>query len=482
GEHAWKIKKPLRLGFLDFGSLAARQHFCREEVRLNRRLAPAIYLDVVPIRGSSAEPRVDLEGEPCGDGDAEPIEYAVRMKQFRPGSLFAERLVAGTLEPGHIDAVALRLAQFHSAAPVAEPGSSYGSPSQIMSASNQALADLVAPSDDERARRTAAWLFAEGHRLRPEFERRKAAGKVRECHGDLHLANVLVLGDEVTAFDCIEFDPALRFIDLQSEVGFLAMDLIGHGRRDLAFRFLDAWLQETGDHGGLPVLRYYMVYRASVRALVARIREAQGDAAVGPDYLEVAQALISGSDPRLLITHGFSGSGKSFVSQRLLEGAGAIRLRSDVERKRLFGLHALDDSAARVAQGVYGDEATQRTYARLLELSATALEAGYRTIVDAAFLRAPERERFREAARERDLPFAILHCTAPPQVLRERVAARRASGRDPSEAGLEVLEGQLARHDPLSEDERRMAIEVDTTLPLDRDASRRWLDSKGPNP
>lgn len=486
GEHAWKIKRPLKLGFLDFGSLAARLHYCEEELRLNRRLAPALYLDVAPIWGSPSAPRLVGEGE--------PIEYAVRMKQFPNGSLFSERLAAGTLEAWHLDVLAERLGAFHASAPAvrpgsasasggaasASPGASWGSATQIESATARTLADLRARAGEQHCAGVRDWLEAQGRRLRPAFELRKASGMVRECHGDLHLGNLLVLDEDATAFDCLEFDPALRWIDIQSDVAFLVMDLRAHGRRDLAFRFLDGWLQRTGDYAGLTVLRYYMVYRACVRALVSRIRETQTAAVTsgspGPDYLALAHRLAKEWDPRLLITHGVSGSGKSFAAQRLLEGAAAVRLRSDVERKRSFGLGALADSSARVPQGIYGREANERTYARLLEASGLALDAGYPAIVDAAFLRAHERDRFRDSARKRGVPFAILHCVADPRLLHERVAARRASRADPSEAGLEVLARQLADHDPLTGEERRVAIELDTSLPISADAIRRWLE------
>lgn len=467
GRHAWKIKKPVRLGFLDFGSLATRRHYCEEELRLNRRLAPELYLDVVPIRGSAAQPRLD--------GDEPAIDYAVRMVQFPPGSLLSEKLAAGTLDGQHVDRLAIRLAAFHEAAPRAPADSEHGSAGQIESATARVLAALARPDGDPRFGDVRAWVEATGHRLRPLFERRRAQGLVRECHGDLHLANAVALGDEVTAFDCIEFDPELRWIDLQNEIAFPVMDLLAHQRRDLAFRFLDAWLETTGDHAGLAVLRYYLVYRALVRAMVARIREAQGIGAPGPDYLGLAERLTKQNDPRLLITHGLSGSGKSFVARRLLEQAGAIRLRSDVERKRLFGLRALDDSSARVPGGIYRPADTQRTYARLLELARIALDAGYPVIVDAAFLRERERDMFRRAARDRCVPFAILHCQASPELLRERVRARQAGKRDASEADLSILERQLGDHDALRPDEQRVAIEVDTALSLDAGAlAARW--------
>lgn len=466
GEFAWKVKKPVRLGFLDFSALEARRHGCEEELRLNRRLAPAIYLDVVPIYGSATAPRLG--------GDGKPIEYALRMKQFAAGALLSERLAAGSLATTAIDRLAARLAAFHAAAPAATGETPYGAPAAILAATSKVLAGLQAQVGARTVADLHDWCAAQGRRLRARFVARKRRGWVREGHGDLHLDNLVTLGEEVTAFDCVEFDPGLRWIDVQSDIAFLTMDLTAHGRSDLAWRFLDRWLEATGDHAGVAVLRYYAVYRALVRALVTGLRRAEGLASAGPDYVGTARRLAAAGDARLLITHGLSGSGKSHVAQRLLEIAGAIRLRSDVERKRLFGLHPLDASAP-VAHDIYAPAATRRTYARLRESAAAVLDAGYPVIVDAAFLRARERDAFCRLADRKGVPFTILHCHADPAVLRQRVQARSTRRDDASEADLAVLERQLRDHDALSPDEDLVCITVDTNAPLDVDAiARRW--------
>ncbi|MGA8009111.1 MAG: AAA family ATPase [Thiomonas sp.] len=458
----------MQLDFLDFSALEVRRRACEDELRLNRRLAPTIYLDVVPIHGSAAAPRLGGEGD--------PIEYVLRMKQFAAGALFSERLAAGSLDSQSIDRLSARLAAFHDAAPVAADVTPYGNSQWIRAVAAKVLADLDAQSREIRLIGLRHWCEEQGARLDSCFEARKRQGWIREGHGDLHLANVVVLDDTATAFDCMEFDPGLRWIDVQCDIAFLTMDLTARGRRDLAFRFLDGWLEGTGDIAGLAVLRYYEVYRALIRALVAGIRRGQGLDAVGPDYIGVALGLAVPGAARLLITHGLSGSGKSELSKRLLEVAGAVRLRSDVERKRLFGLHALDDSSALVRDGIYAPSTTQRTYARLRELAATALDAGYPVIVDATFLRAQEREAFRSLARAKEVPFAILDCRADPAVLHERVRARSRRADDASEADLAVLERQLVDCEPLRADERCDCIDVDTTLPLDVDAiAQRWL-------
>jgi len=315
---------------------------------------------------------------------------------------------------------------------------------------------------------------------RPAALARQRSGAVRECHGDLHLANVVLIDGRLTAFDCIEFDPALRWIDVMSDVAFLAMDLKAHGRADLAFRFLDAYLQHSGDYAGVQLLRFYEVYRALVRALVCRLR-AQAGAGVPPpgepDYLACAGELARSAQgaARLMITHGLSGSGKSTMAAALLGAAGAIRIRSDVERKRLFGLGAQQRSAERRAE-IYTQDATRRTFARLAECARTALQAGWPVIVDAAFLRRDERLAFRALAAELRVPFSILHCRAAEAQLRRRVAARDAEGSDASEATLAVLERQLATHEPLGQDERALALEVATDEPVDiASLCARWL-------
>ncbi|MBC7955245.1 MAG: AAA family ATPase [Cytophagales bacterium] len=462
---AYKLKKPVNLGFVDFSSLASRRQACEDELRLNRRLAASLYLAVLPVHGSPDAPTL------VGTGEA--IEWLVHMKRFAPGALWSESLAGGRLLPLHLDHFAQRLATFHAEAPRAEPASPWGRPDDIASPV------LVALEHIERLRPGAVdpvlkrWLHAQAAALPPSWAVRRAQGFVRECHGDLHLANVVTLSDdEVTAFDCLEFDPALRWIDVLSDTAFLVMDLWAHRRRDFAFRFLNAYLEHSGDYAGLPVLRFYLVYRALVRALVGLL---QGITSPAPDYLALARGVALGSDPRLLATCGLPGSGKSHVSQQLVEAAGAIRMRSDVERKRLHGLPSLADS--RQAQvDIYSPEATERTFTRLRTLAGGALLAGWPTIVDAASLKRAERARFRAVASSVHAPFTLLACDAPPEVLRERVQRREVRRDDASEAGVEVLERLMTAREPLDARERATAIEVDTTrTPAAADLAADWL-------
>lgn len=465
---AYKLKKPVRLPFLDFSTLALRRHFCEEELRLNGRLAPSLYLDVVELRAGPNGPQFG--------GAGELLDVALRMRRFPDGALWSERLANGALGPQQIDAMAQRLDAFHRDAAVAPADSAYGAPEihgRIVGGLIDAMdAWCAAPHGPVTAAWPALrdWLHGQLHALPPLWAARRRAGRVRECHGDLHLANVLQLGDEATAFDGIEFDPALRWIDVLDDLAFLAMDLMAHGQRPLAFRLVNAYLEASGDYDGVPALRFFMVCRALVRAQVAALPSGQG-AHSAPrcgtaDYLALAVGLASGADARLAITHGLPGSGKTFVSQVLIERVGAIRVRSDVERKRLFGLGALESSRDRVAGGIYDQATTRRTYDRLQEVAGVALGAGWPVIVDAAFLRRAERARFAALAETLGRPFAIVACRAPEPVLRERLARRQAQGGDASEADAAVLDRLREVDEALDAQETGLAWVVDAGQPI----------------
>ena len=471
GDFAYKIKKPLDLTFLDFSTLAKRRHACAEEVRLNRRLAPELYLDVVAITGTPDAPRVG--------GDGAPIEYAVRMRRFDRTQELDRLLAAGALAPERIDELAHTVARFHAAAPAAAKDDPWGDPAAVLA---NALANFDHVRRLERAADVAprvdalhAWTRAEHGRVAPAMAARLAAGRVRECHGDLHLANMVLHGGRVVVFDCIEFNPALRWTDVMAEVAFTAMDLRHRGRRDLAQRFVNDYLEATGDYDGLAVLRFYVVYRAMVRAKIAAIRAAQetGAAARGRDraeflaHLTLAETCAESPRAALAITCGASGSGKSFAAGRLTETDDWIRIRSDVERKRLAGLAAADRSGSGLAAGIYAGDMTARTYARLADLARTVLAAGYPVIVDATFLARAQRATFRTLAATLEVPFAILAPQTPAAVMRARVTARDAAGTDASEATLAVLERQLAAAEPLGPDEVAAAVTFDASGPID---------------
>jgi aminoglycoside phosphotransferase family enzyme/predicted kinase len=458
--YAYKIKKPVTLPFLDYGTLERREACCRAELALNRRLAPELYLDVVPIGGSDAAPAL---------GALPAIEWAVRMRRFDEAGRLDHVAARGELRPEHLGQLATGLAAFHAAAPAAAAGSRFGEPEQVIAAARENFVELrsLLPAADQPALEAlASWTETEFGRRRELLALRKRNGCIREGHGDLHLGNLVLFDGRVHAFDCIEFSDDFRWNDPVSELAFLWIDLLDHGAPGLAAWLLNAWLEAGGDFDAIPLLRYYAVYRAVVRAKIAALRAGQEDAAqsaAGIDaargYLALARDIAAAdphggipgtqgaSMPALEITCGLSGSGKSTASSaRLLDprrpGAGRlIRLRSDVERKRLFGLAPLAASGSAPDGGIYTPEANTRTYARLLELAGALLRAGWPVIVDAAFLRRAERDAFRRLAGELGTGFGIVYCRATPDELRRRVAARRG---DASEATLEVLERQLS--------------------------------------
>ncbi len=474
GEFAYKLKKPLDLGFLDYSTRQRRHAACHEELRLNARLAPTIYLDVAQVTGTVDDPRID------GDGPA--LDHAVRMRRFDRALEFDRLLRAGKLGPERIDELAQIVADFHATIPVADAGSAFGSLATVLAFALGNFEQIQAlehdPDVTARIAALAAWTRSAHNRLAAAIGDRLAEGHVRECHGDLHLANIVLHDGRVTVFDCIEFNPALRWVDTMAEIAFTTMDLAYRGRADLARRFLNGYLEFTGDYAGLAILRFYMVYRAMVRAKVAAIRasqEADADARAGDErdflaHLDLAEAFALPPAAALLITHGTSGSGKSFAASALAGTGDWIRIRSDVERKRLAGLAPLMRSGSPTAEGLYAAGMSGRTYARLAELARSIVAAGLPVIVDATFLDREQRHAFRELARELCVPFAILAPTATMDQLRQRLRERDAAGTDASEATVAVLDRQLRDMQPLDTDELAVTVAVDEALARDSDA------------
>ena len=466
GSLAYKIKKPLDLGFLDFVTLASREHACHEELRLNRRLAPEIYLGVSAITGRPDRPEID--------GAGEVIDWAVRMRRFEPHAVLSE-------QPDRLDAelvldLATRVAGFHRGLEPLPGGADYAAPARVWAPVEQNFRQIreFAGQDVADLERIACWSEEQFALRRSQFGDRVGAGAIRECHGDLHLGNIALIDGRAVVFDAIEFDPALRWIDTVNDIAFLYMDLHGRGRADLANRFVDRYMQVLGDYEGLALLRFYAVYRAMVRAKIASIRMSQlQDPAARRSaldevsgYVALAESLTRQGPAGIVITHGVSGSGKSYVAESLGDRLPAVSLRSDVERKRLLGLAATDMATA---QGGYTAELTARTYDRLVRLAGTVVAAGYVAVVDATFLRRAQREQFRELARRLSVPFVIIDCDANPEILRQRIIRRMADRDNVSDADLSVLERQLATREPLTAEERADSIGVTPTTRLDLD-------------
>lgn len=466
GPHVYKVKKAVDLGFLDFSTLERRHFYCLEELRLNRRLAPALYLDVVPITGSYEHPRVG--------GPGTPIEFAVKMRRFSQDDLLDTRLARNQLTPNHIDQLAEKIAAFHASAAIATSEDPHGSSSAIRTPALENFVQIrrtpVAQSSPGDLDTLQQWTTRQCDALDPIFCARKAGGFVRECHGDFHLGNVALVNGDVTVFDCLEFNANLRWIDVQSEAAFLVMDLFARNRSDLGQRFLNRYLEFTGDYAGLAVLRFYLVYRAMVRAKVHALRAEQPHVnaqqratalSKSKNYVDLATRLTQPKKPAIVITHGLSGSGKTTHTERLLEILPAVRVRSDIERKRLKGLPAPARSESKVREGLYAPEATDLTYARLAELSTAIVRAGFIAIVDATFIERARRNAFHRLADSLAVAFFILEFSAPEAVLRARVVRRQQTGVDASEADIAVLEQQLQTIEPIQADEQPFVARID---------------------
>lgn len=467
---AYKLKKPIAPGFLDYSTRERRRHFCEAELRLNRRLAPALYEQVLALAGPPEAPRLG--------GDGEALDWVLQMRAFDQAGLWDRLAARGALGAAQIDALVGVVAPFHEAAAVAPADGELGSPMQVrapMLENLDVLQPLLAATPAAAAlARLRDWETRRFAMLAPVFAARLAAGRVRECHGDLHLGNVVEIDGRTTVFDCIEFNEGFRWIDVASEIAFMAMDLRAHALASLAHRFVDRWMAATGDYEAARVLRYYEAHRALVRAKVAALRAAQPGApadatAEAERYVALAEAATRPRAPVLFVTHGVSGSGKTTLTEPLVE-RGALRIRADLERKRLFGLAPLQRPDAAQAARLYGPEAGTATYARLLDAAGAVLDGGWPAVLDATFLHRAAREAARSFAAARGARFVLLDFVADEATLHARVAERQRRGDDASDADTAVLRAQLRSGDPLDGAEAAGAVRVSAESPPDWDA------------
>ena len=468
GDFAYKLKKPLDFGsFLDFSTLEKRRRLCEQEVRLNRRLAPSLYLEAVPISGMTDAPRIN-------DASA-PFEYAVKMRQFSNRLLFSNLQASGELSLEMLDDLIDQLVAFHEQANRVPEDSDFGSREAMQRILEREFeligAHLESDADRQRLAHLRTWVEEAFVRFDGEFERRRNEGYVRETHGDVHLGNAVQHEGRALMFDGIEFNEELRWNDVGGDLAFLLMDLEARGEHAFAHHALNRYLELSGDHGLLRLLPFYKLYRALVKAKVDILRYQQTELhpadhpEVIADYrrhIELARRYSEFTFPYLVIGVGVSGSGKSRFTGEMVRRLGVVRLRSDVERKRLFGFESL---ARTEKQGVdiYHSDATQRTYAHLAKLTGIVLEAGLPVCIDATCLKRAQRDRLRHEAEGRGLPVLLVSFEADEATLRARIEKRARRGGDPSEAGLSVLKRQLANLEPFSGDERLHLVHLDTT-------------------
>ena len=464
GDLALKLRKPVVLPFLDFSTVERRRTDCEEELRLNRRTAPDLYLDVQAVGGAPDAPVLGAAG-------GEPIDWLLRMRRFDDAALLDAMARRGALDGAVVDALARRVSAFHEALPPSPPGFGSALVVRRWAIDNIDALESRHAAGPERLAALLHWTEAACTRLAPLIEQRRATGRVREGHGDLHLRNIVLWQGEPLPFDAIEFNAELRHIDVVADMAFTFMDLLRHGLPGLAWRFASAWAEHGDDRAGLALLHFHAVYRALVRAKVAALRLDQGQAPVEAQAalaldLALAEEIAfgrhaAGPTPRLVLTSGLSGSGKSWLAQRLVERLGAVRLRSDVERKRLHGYRAEERVRDADAARVYGPAASGRTFAQLADTARRLLEAGLHVVVDAAFLRRAEREHFRAVAAAHGARFTLLDCRADLDVMRARIVRRAAEGHDPSDATPAVLDKQLGFVEAIDAGEAAFTIPTD---------------------
>jgi hypothetical protein len=469
GTYAYKIKKPVDLGFLDFTTLERRRHFCQEEVRLNQRGAPGLYLGAIPI--TPYERGFRLDGP-----ESAAVEYAVKMRQFDENGLFDRLVDSGRITDELIDRLARRVAEYHSGAATSAAIAEFGRPERIQEVINgnyrhtqRFVGSLQTPEQYQLTRTFTDRFFMDQRKV---LEGRVAAGKIRECHGDLHLGNICFWERTIHLFDCIEFNELFRFVDVMQDAAFTTMDLESYQRADLANGFINAYAERTGDWQGLTMLPLYLVRHAYVRAKVNSLLSEEKE--ISPEARDKAMENARGyyglaarfSQPRvghITLVSGLSGSGKSTLGRLLARAGGAIHIRSDAVRKHQAG-HSLDSLAA---PETYSADMTERTYAKLLELGLTLAQAGFGVILDATYSKREQRMEVAREAKELAIPLRIVQCVAPANVLHDRLAARRG---DISDAKPALLESQRQVYEPVSLDESAGVHVIDTSRPVDLDS------------
>ena len=467
GTFVYKIKKPVKFCFLDYSSLEKRKFYCEEEIRLNSRTAKSLYLGVVAIRGTHELPTLSQHGS--------PIEYAVKMRQFPQEHLFSALADDDQLKTDHIDRLASEIAASHRLFDGDPKKKILGSAENIhfWAMDNFIQINNLPPigEDKDLLGTLEDWSKREHQKKLIQFEERRNSGFIKECHGDLHLSNIVMWEDKPTLFDCIEFNEELRWIDVISEIAYVVIDLKMHQQNSYACRFLNKYLQLTGDYSGLHLLKYYSVYRAMVVAKVRKIKAIQQVDKIKNQnnlkdsflsYIQFASELIENTRPKLIIMHGLSGSGKSTLAAQLVESMSVLQIRSDIERKRLAGFDSFEETHSEIDKGIYSRAASSDTYQKLAELAETVLNAGYTAIVDACFLKIGERKKFHAVAKKLAVPFIIMSCQAETDSLKKRIIERANKKDDPSEADVNVLMHQLENNDELNELEKEHTLIIDT--------------------
>ncbi|MEM7761166.1 MAG: AAA family ATPase [Cyanobacteria bacterium P01_A01_bin.40] len=461
GDYAYKVKKSVDFGFLDYSTLDKRKHFIETELRLNKQIAPELYLEVVTINSHNC--RLTL------NGSGKVVEYALKMRQFPQENLFSNLLTANKLSSDRFIELGKIVAQFHTRAKTNSRISSFGTVDKIKAAfsenyqqSQKYVGTVQTPEQFAATKGYTNTFFNQRQDL---LQSRRDSHKIKECHGDLHLKNICLWHDKILLFDRIEFNESFRFVDTMYDVAFTVMDLSARGKMEFANAFLNSYLEYSGDWEGLLVLPLYLSRQAYVRAKVNSflLDDPQIDATAknqakqaASNYYQLAYQYTQTKSGSLILMSGLSGSGKSTVARNIAKSTGAIQIRSDAVRKHLAVI-ALDETGA---DYIYTQEMTQKTYDRLLELGTMLVKAGYTVILDAKYDRLSWRQPLITWAQSENIPLKIVHCTAPMSVLCERLNQRQ---NDISDAGADLIESQKANAEDFITAEQAYVTTVDTS-------------------
>tara|TARA_B100001939_G_scaffold289113_1_gene260172 strand:- start:5854 stop:7395 length:1542 start_codon:yes stop_codon:yes gene_type:complete len=441
GEKAYKLKKHLKNEFLDYSTLSLREKYCRREVDINRRLTPELYrgcMAVLRERGGFI-----LKPDQQLTETDRAVEWLVEMTRFKDEEVMSHMAAQGPLSLDLIDQLAAVMARFHNSLP-ADPR--YGGARAMHKVRGDILSGLARQTDrlfnDSELQQWGKKLTQCYDDIGAHLDQRRAAGRVRACHGDLHLGNLCCLEGRVAPFDAIEFNPALSHIDVFYELAFPVMDLMYFGQKTQAAYLLNRYLEQTADYDGLAVLPAFLSLRAGVRAMVTGLISAHKARARAREYFDLAVRLLGGGTPRLVAVGGLSGSGKSTLARHLAPHIGrlpgAVILRSDVIRKQLFNV----PPEQKLPPENYTRENARRVYDRMMQVMDQALDAGWSVIVDATFQAETSRQDIARRARQRGVGFSGIWLDVPAEVMRERLKGRTG---DASDADVRVLEEQLAR-------------------------------------
>ncbi|MDQ6992328.1 MAG: AAA family ATPase [Mariprofundus sp.] len=443
GCYAYKLKKPVQFDFLDFSTLALRKHYCEQELRLNRRLAPEIYLAVLPVYQHNNALSLTIPGT--------IVDYCLKMHRFEQTNLLAEQLEQGSFNPAWMDALAYDIHHFHQQQPsvdIAHFNAQQMLEAHITSNLNVASAHIPEALAQQTWQQLSHYAKQTLTTYAPQLQHRAEYGYIRCCHGDLHLNNITLIHGNPRAFDCIEFNEQFATIDTLNDVAFLIMDCAAHQRLDLGMRFLSRYLEYSNDYQDLALLNLYLFYRATVRGKVAcllaeEIQQPRQKLNEARSYFNLAATYTQNVKPRLFAIGGLSGSGKSHLA---LLGAGfeqAVVIRSDATRKRIAHNHP--------ALALYSSQMNQHTYQAIIEAGYSALTAGFSVILDAAFLKTEERLQVSMLADQCHIALYFYWLDIATATLRTRISQRQHDGSDISDADETVLQQQLNNYHPPQE-------------------------------